>query len=171
MPTIMPCPIPLLRQKNPSVEFQVQSPTTSLFNGGIPWSHGIVRSFNRCGPIWTVALDRFDRVWHAAFLHRIKSCRISAWVTGLNNSFVGNRHLRVVRDEKCWQEYPINGGVTKGFILDNNIYLTILSNNDLLDDVICNIVLFWWYNSLLLVWSGFWFASDRSLLYKISIFF
>ena len=46
-------------------------------------SDRIARAFNRSGTIRAVVLDiskTFDRVWHAGFLHKLKSCGISGQI-------------------------------------------------------------------------------------------
>ena len=100
------------------------------------------RAFNRPGATRAVALDifkTFDRVWHAALLHKLKSYGISGQIFGLISSFVSNKRLRLVLDEKLSQEYPVNAGVAQGSILGPTLFL--LYNNDLLGDVICNIAI------------------------------
>ena len=50
-----------------------------------------------------VALDIskvFDRVWHVGLLHKLKSYRISCQIFGLISSFLSNRQLQVILDEK-----------------------------------------------------------------------
>ena len=77
-------------------------------------SDRIARAFNRPGPNRAVVLDiskAFDRVWHAALLHKLKSYGISGQIFGLISSFLSNRRLRVVLDGKSSQEFPINAGV------------------------------------------------------------
>ena len=69
----------------------------------------------------------FDRVWHAGFLHKLKSYGISGQIFGHISSFRSNRRLRVVLDGNSSQEYPVNAGLTTLFLL----YI-----NDLPDDVI-----------------------------------
>ena len=46
----------------------------------------------------------------------------------------------MVPDENSSQEYPVNAGVPQGPILVRTLFL--LYNNDLSDDVICNIAIF-----------------------------
>ena len=97
-------------------------------------SDRIASAFNRCGATQAVSLDisnTFDRVWHADLLYKLKSYEISGQIFCLI-SFLSNRRLRVVLDEKSLQEYPVNAGVPKGFILDPNFSLTYV--NDLPDD-------------------------------------
>ena len=100
-------------------------------------------AFNRSEATRAVALDiskAFDRVWHAGLLHKLKSYGISGQIFGLISSFLSNRRLWVVLDGKCSQEYPVNAGVPEGSILCPTLFLLYI--NDLLDDVICNIVIY-----------------------------
>ena len=106
-------------------------------------SDRIARTFNWSGATRAVALDiskAFDRVWHTGLLHKLKSYGISGQIFGLISSFLSNRRLRVVLDEKRSQEYPVNAGVPQGSILGPTLFLLYI--NDLPDDVICNIVIY-----------------------------
>ena len=89
-------------------------------------SDRIARAFNSSGATRAVALDiskTFDMVWHAGLLHKIKSCGISGQIFRLIFSFLSNRRLRVVLDEKSSQEYPVNTGVPKDSILGPTLFL------------------------------------------------
>ena len=100
-------------------------------------------AFNRSEATRAVALDiskAFDRVWHAGLLHKLKSYGISGQIFGHISSFLSNGRLWVVLDGKCSQEYPVNAGVPEGSILCPTLFLLYI--NDLLDDVICNIVIY-----------------------------
>ena len=59
-------------------------------------SDRVARVFNRSGATQAVALDickAFDRVWHAGFLHKLKSSEIAGQISALISSFVSNRQL------------------------------------------------------------------------------
>ena len=101
------------------------------------------RALNRSGATRAVALDvskAFDRVWHAGFLHKLKSYGISGQIFGLISSFLSNRRLRVVLDGKSSQEYPVNARVPQGSILGPKLFLPYI--NDLPDDIICDIAIY-----------------------------
>ena len=87
-------------------------------------------------------------LWHLIYprlltgfglLHKLKSYGISGQIFGLIFSFLSNRRLRVVLDGKSSQEYPVNAGIPRGFILGPILF--VLYINDLPDDVICNIAI------------------------------
>ena len=69
-----------------------------------------------------------------------KSCEISGQIFGLISSFLSKRQLRVIRDGKSSQEYPVNAGVPQGSILGHT--LSLLYINELPDDVICDIAIY-----------------------------
>ena len=74
----------------------------------------IARAFNKSGSTPAVALDiskAFDRVWNAGLHHKLKSYGISGQIFGLISSFLSNRWLRVILDDKSSQEYLVNAGV------------------------------------------------------------
>ena len=105
-------------------------------------SNRITWTFNRSGATQAVLLDiskAFDRVWHAGLLYKLKSYGISGQIFGLISSFLSNRRLQVVLDEKSSQEYPVNMGVSQGSIVGPTLFLRYI--NDLPDDVICNIAI------------------------------
>ena len=58
---------------------------------------------------------------------------------GLISSFLSNKRLQVVLDEKTTQEYPVNTGVFQGTILGSSLFLKVI--NDLPNDVVCSIVI------------------------------
>ena len=93
-------------------------------------SERIAKIFYRSGINWPVALDiskAFDRVWHVGILQKLKCYGVSGLMFRLISSFFSNKQLRVVLDGKS----------SKGSIFGPTLFL--LYNNDILDDVICNI--------------------------------
>ena len=100
----------------------------------------ITWAFNRPGATRAVLLaisKAFDRVWHAGYLHKLKSYGISGQIFGVISSFLSNRLLEVILDGKPSKVYPVN---CWGSILDPTLFLLYI--NDLLDDVICNIAIY-----------------------------
>ena len=100
-------------------------------------------ALNRSGATRAVTLDiskAFDKVWHAGFLDKLKSYRISGQILGLISSFLSNKQLRVVLDGKSSEEYPVNAGVPKGSILGPTLFLLYV--NGLPDDVFCDIAIY-----------------------------
>ena len=88
-------------------------------------SDRIARAFNRSGATRAVALDiskAFDRVWHAGLLHKLRFYGISGQIFGLISSFLSNRQLWVVLDEKSSQEYSVNPGVPQGSSLRATLF-------------------------------------------------
>ena len=79
-------------------------------------------------------------MWHAGLLHKLKSYGISGQIFGLISSFLSNRWLQVVLDEKSSQEYPVNAGLSHDSVLGSTLFLLYI--NDLPGDVICDIVIY-----------------------------
>ena len=93
-----------------------------------------------------MALDipkAFDRVWHVALFHKLKSYGISGKIFGLIYSFLSNRQLRVVSDGKSSQKYPVNSGVPQGCLAQVPLGPTLfVLYTDLPDNVICDIAIY-----------------------------
>ena len=103
-------------------------------------SDRIARAFNKSGATRALALDiskAFDRLWHAGLLHKLRSYGISGQVFGLIFSFLSNRWLLLVLDEKSSQEYQGNAGNPQGSILGPSLFLIYI--NDPPDNIICGI--------------------------------
>ena len=77
-------------------------------------SDRIARAFNRSGATRAVALDiskAFDRVWHAGLLHKLTSYGIVCQIFGLASSFLSNRQLWVLLEEKSSKDFQVNAGI------------------------------------------------------------
>ena len=91
-------------------------------------SDRIAGAFNRSGATQALALDistAFDWVWHDGLLHKLKSYEISGQIFGLISSFLSNRQLPVVLDDKCSQECPVNAAVPLRLHSQSYTFLTI----------------------------------------------
>ena len=77
---------------------------------------------------------------HAGLLHKLESYGIPGQVFDLISSLLNKRRLWVVLDGKSSQEYSVNAGVPQSFILCPTLF--VLYVNDLLDYVICDIVIY-----------------------------
>ena len=74
-------------------------------------SDRIARVFNRSEATGAVARDiskAFDRIWHAALLHKLKFYGISGQIFGFILSFLINRRICVFLGGMCSQECPVN---------------------------------------------------------------
>ena len=102
-------------------------------------SDRIARAFSRSWATRAVALD-ISKAFDAGLLHKLKSYGTSGQIFGLIFSFLSNRRLRVVLDEKSSQEYPVTAGVPQGSILGPTLFLLYI--NELPDYVICDIAIY-----------------------------
>ena len=71
------------------------------------------------------------------------------------SSFLSNRWLGVVLDEKFSQEYPVNARILQGSIFGPTLFLWYI--NDVPDDIICGIAI---YADETTLYSKFDHASD-----------
>ena len=127
----------------------------SIANLRIAASDRIVRTFNRSGATWAVALDiskAFGRVWHFGLVHKFKSFGISRQILYLISPFLCKKWIWVVPDGKSSREYPVNSGVPQNSILGSTLFT--LNINDLHDNIICNIAIYADDTTPLKVWSG-----------------
>ena len=74
-------------------------------------SDSIARAFNRSGTTLAIALDiskSFDRVWHAGFLQKPKSYKVSGQIFDLILPFLSNRRLQAVLDGRKSKNFHKN---------------------------------------------------------------
>ena len=104
--------------------------------------------FNRSGATRAAAFGifkTFDRVWHAGFLHKLKSYGICGRGLDLISSFLSSRRRRMALADKSSQEY-VDDGVTQGSSL--GLSLLLLCMNDMPGDAFCNIDIYAEYSLL-----------------------
>ena len=68
-------------------------------------------------------LKASDRVWHESLLFKLKRLGLSGKYYGLINSFLRNRHQRVILNGQSSKWSPIKAGVPQGSILDPLFFL------------------------------------------------
>ena len=85
-------------------------------------------------------LNAFDRVWHEGLLFKLKRLGLSGKYYGLINSFLRNRHQRVVLNGQSSKWSSIKAGVPPGSVLDPLFFLLYL--NDLPNGLLYNPKLF-----------------------------
>ena len=68
-----------------------------------------------CCSTWYI--QDFWQCLGAGLLHKLKSYEISGQIFGLISSFLSNRGLQVVLDERSSQVYPVSAGAPQGSIL------------------------------------------------------
>ena len=77
-------------------------------------SNRIARDCNWSGATQAVTLDiskAFDRVWHAGLLHKLTSYGTVCQIFGLASSFLSNRQLWVLLEEKSSKDFQVNAGI------------------------------------------------------------
>ena len=107
----------------------------------------ICERFSRVLPLGgrgrAVALDiskAFDKVWHAGLLHKLRGYGVKGSLLDLIQSFLANRHLKVVLDGQQSSCYSINAGVPQGSVLGPILFLIFI--NDLPDDLLSQIAIY-----------------------------
>ena len=78
----------------------------------------------------------FDRVWHGGLLFKLKRLGLSGNYYELINSFLRNRHQRVVLNGQLSNWSSTNAGVPQGSILGPLFFLVYINNlpNELLSN-------------------------------------
>ena len=70
----------------------------------------------------------FDRVWYEGLLFKLKRLGLSGKYYGLKNSFLRNRHQRVVFNGQLSKWSPMKAGVPRGSILGPLFFLVYISH-------------------------------------------
>ena len=108
-------------------------------------TYDIHKSFNANPPLEVrgIFLDMskaFDRVWHEGLLFKLKRLGLSGKYYGIINSFLRNRHQRVVLNGQSSRWSSIKAGVRQGSILGPLFFLVYI--NDLPNGLLSNPKLF-----------------------------
>ena len=86
-------------------------------------SDSVARVFNRSVANQAVTLGifkTFSNIWYGRLLHKLKSF---GQIFDLILSFLSNRRVEGVLNEKSSQEYPVIAGVPQGSILGSTLFL------------------------------------------------
>ena len=83
------------------------------------------------GEAFVVVLDiskAFDRIWHKALLHKLKSSGITGPYHAIISDFLTNCQIKVVLDGQSSSVFLINSGVPQGSILGPTLFLLFIGD-------------------------------------------
>ena len=103
----------------------------------------VYQSLDACIKTRAIAFDiskAFEKVWHAGFLHKMKSYVISGKVLNIIKSFLSGRKMKVVLDGHSSNCYSINSGVPQGSVLGPTLFLIFI--NDLPDSILSKLAIY-----------------------------
>ncbi len=126
----------------------------SAVNQLVALNDSICKSLDQKHDVRAVFLDlskAFDRVWHRGLLFKLRQLGITGPILSWLESYLSDRHQRVVIDGQSSEWIKTESGVPQGSILGPLLFLVFV--NDLVKDIQTNIRLF---------------ADDTSLFHSIT---